>query len=278
MVTASSAAGLAANGTASTGRASSCKGYSKPEREPLMVRCPYDESAVEGVAMQRTTSCASVLPPKAPVGQRRSAAAPQAAGRQALQARKLVAKPNPFMEYDTREKRLARERHWLQEDDWYLRERQEDMRHGAQMKRLVERAMPDQELYEKRLFFGPYSLQLQAARAARGSNRRPATADNGIERALASVGSIARISSGKRPASANPGEDRDAAQHMRRLQQELKSSCNEEVMRQFSNTTGVAAEPALELQATAAFKEGLRRLFRNNVEDQMHDGQPALLQ
>lgn len=125
---------------------------------------------------------------------------------------------NPFIEYEDREKRLAQERQWLQEDSVYLDERKEDLRHGAKMRQLATRCSTDEELYENRMFWGPYSVRM---RATKGKSLGRECSPPPVQ--------------GKRPQSGGGGralpEDGVCAQ-IRKLQQEMKTVVNRRRVRE----------------------------------------------
>mmetsp|Transcript_172314 Transcript_172314/g.419015 ORF Transcript_172314/g.419015 Transcript_172314/m.419015 type:complete len:270 (+) Transcript_172314:393-1202(+) len=117
---------------------------------------------------------------------------------------------SPFVGYnDSREAWLMQERKWLREDEVYLLERKEDLRHTSLMKKLATTSASDQDLYEKRTFFGPHSVKLKAAKVSKGGK--------------ASVSPEGRNQVSGRKAGAGT-EYRGAAITMRKLQQELETS------------------------------------------------------
>eukprot|EP00440_Ansanella_granifera_P051024 gb/GFBE01055305.1/.p1 GENE.gb/GFBE01055305.1/~~gb/GFBE01055305.1/.p1 ORF type:complete len:371 (+),score=54.92 gb/GFBE01055305.1/:1-1113(+) len=145
---------------------------------------------------------------------------PRARGGAAEKAKKAAAARarNPFIEYDDREKRLSRERKWLQEDSTYLNGRKQELKHGTLMNHLNIASDSKQDLYDKRTFYGPYSMALKASkqRAQSAGRQRPQSA------CPAEVGR-------HRPVK----EDRSAAVTMKKLAQELRNSCSRETQRGF---------------------------------------------
>mmetsp|Transcript_84252 Transcript_84252/g.272681 ORF Transcript_84252/g.272681 Transcript_84252/m.272681 type:complete len:322 (-) Transcript_84252:52-1017(-) len=125
-------------------------------------------------------------------GQRRTASGPTS--KAASRARR-----NPFIEWDSREMVLMQERTRLQEDEAYMLKRKEDLRRGAMQKALAQRCSSQMDLFEKRAFYGNYSVKLRAAQVARGGK------------------------DGRRWAAAVP-ENRTAAWVMKKLQQDLEIS------------------------------------------------------
>mmetsp|Transcript_55702 Transcript_55702/g.155238 ORF Transcript_55702/g.155238 Transcript_55702/m.155238 type:complete len:407 (-) Transcript_55702:99-1319(-) len=75
---------------------------------------------------------------------------------------------NPFIDTQAREKRVLQERKWLEEDDLYMSERTEDLRHGTAMNLLVQRDTTVDDLFEKRVFYGPCSAHLRGQRRVPG--------------------------------------------------------------------------------------------------------------
>lgn len=135
-----------------------------------------------------------------------------------MQTKKKDAKArNPFIEYDVREKRLMRERKWLQEDSAYLMSRREELRCN---KLLLSLNMGSQEeLYVNRTFYGPFSIAMKAQKQrAASAGRRPQSAP----------------SAGAEAGQRNFKEDRAAlATTVKKLSQELRSSCSEQTQRGF---------------------------------------------
>lgn len=158
-------------------------------------------------------------------GPRRRGAASAAAPGVSSQKRAAAARArNPFIEYDVREKRLIRERKWLQEDSTYLAGRKEELRHSTMLKNLNIESESKQDLYEKRTYYGPYSVKLksQKQRAASAGRQRPASA-------APAVGEAGR----QRPA-APAGEDRGShASYVKKMAQELKNSSSDEFQKSF---------------------------------------------
>lgn len=117
-------------------------------------------------------------------GPRRRGAAAAAAAVSAKANRAAAARArNPFIENDVREKRLIRERKWLQEDSTYLSGRKEELRYSTLIKKHDIEGESKQDLYEKRTFYGPYSVKLksQKQRAASAGRQRPASAAPTVE-------------------------------------------------------------------------------------------------
>jgi len=81
---------------------------------------------------------------------------------------------NPFVQYDTRELSLARERRWLQEDDDYMRHRRQALRHGAASCSLALRSTSQQDLFEMRMFHGPCSIKVKSSRPRSSTGRNAA--------------------------------------------------------------------------------------------------------
>jgi hypothetical protein len=65
---------------------------------------------------------------------------------------------NPFVEFETREKRLMQERQWLlEEDGLYMQEKKKDLRHNRVQNYINRNVQDGDELYEERVFNGPMS-------------------------------------------------------------------------------------------------------------------------
>lgn len=87
---------------------------------------------------------------------------------------------NPFIEYETREKRMMLERKWLQEDSQYMRHKKEDLQHEKVRKDLAVETMRDEDLYHIRTFYGPHAIKLQEKKsrvehAVAGVTSRPSS-------------------------------------------------------------------------------------------------------
>lgn len=137
---------------------------------------------------------------------------------------------NPFIEYEDREKRLMRERRWLQEDSDYLEAKKEDLRHGTLLNHLSLQVDSQQDLYEKRIFYGPYSVKLKASQANRSFRGA-----SGLQTSNSSP-SLNSNRKNKPDRAISPSdcrEDRSAAQSMRWLAQELKNSCGPQTRQRF---------------------------------------------
>lgn len=151
--------------------------------------------------------------PAASGGPRRRGAAAAAAAAVSSQAKRATAARarNPFIENDVREKRLIKERKWLQEDSTYLSGRKEELRYSTLMKKHNIECESKQDLYEKRTYYGPYSVKLksQKQRAASAGRQRPASA-------------------------APAGEDRCShVVSVKKMAQELKNSSSDEFQKSF---------------------------------------------
>jgi len=184
---------------------------------------------------------------------------------------------NPFIEYDVREKRLKEERSWLQEDEAYLRERQEDLRHGSRMKNMAQRADSAGDLYEKRMYYGPHSMRLRNTRRSRsgaiarenqgsslGSPTDRACERGGQPPSRAAGGGAAaarKLNSGSKGAACAGinGADLQAALSMRRLRQELLESCCTEVQEAWGFAKPVVEETR---RQHGTILNGIRSLYR----------------
>jgi len=123
---------------------------------------------------------------------------------------------NPFLEYEDKEVRSTRERKWLQDDSTYMLQRKEDLRHGTAMKNLDTRAASAQELYDKRIYYGPCSAKLRASKSTRRTGRPAAHTGGGV---------YGRVSvSPHRQGGGRGRGDANATSQIRRLQQELQDS------------------------------------------------------
>mmetsp|Transcript_60595 Transcript_60595/g.131349 ORF Transcript_60595/g.131349 Transcript_60595/m.131349 type:complete len:439 (-) Transcript_60595:122-1438(-) len=78
---------------------------------------------------------------------------------------------NPFVEYETREKRLQMERRWLQTDPLYLEMRTLTMKHDATMARLAMLNKNMEDRYEEVVYHGACSIQVRAKEAIRELKR-----------------------------------------------------------------------------------------------------------
>eukprot|EP00411_Alexandrium_monilatum_P087070 CAMPEP_0175718650 /NCGR_PEP_ID=MMETSP0097-20121207/44279_1 /TAXON_ID=311494 /ORGANISM="Alexandrium monilatum, Strain CCMP3105" /LENGTH=326 /DNA_ID=CAMNT_0017026251 /DNA_START=1 /DNA_END=978 /DNA_ORIENTATION=- len=125
-----------------------------------------------------------------------------------------VVRKSPFVGCDSREASLAQERKWLREDELYLLERTEDLRHASVMKQLAERCASREDMYEKRIFFGPISLKIKASKSAKVAKVKPAEGKP-AETAGTEAGRAKR---------ATTAQHRSATNAMKKLQQELEVS------------------------------------------------------
>lgn len=143
----------------------------------------------------------------------------------AAMQKSLKQRRNPFVEYESREKRLTSERKWLQEDSVYMTERQEDLRHGAVQKSLATRTTSPEELYEKRTFFGSYSVKLKASRIPKPSRASPAGERIPGARAASAPAKRATCVAGSPPAASGfRREDASAASCIKTLKRDLEES------------------------------------------------------
>jgi len=77
------------------------------------------------------------------------------------------AKPNPFVEYEDREKRLKDERRWLLHDSCYLEEKVLTLKQASVHKNLWLDTIPDDDLAEARILFGNLSKKIRSIRNRR---------------------------------------------------------------------------------------------------------------
>lgn len=108
---------------------------------------------------------------------------------------------NLFETFD--ETKKLHERRWLEQDHSYMMLRTEELRRGTRMEKRNERDACDEDLYAKRTFHGPYSLQLLELRQGGGQRSR--------RRHAAATVSLFAIEV----------KDRSAAWHVQQLQKEL---------------------------------------------------------
>lgn len=73
---------------------------------------------------------------------------------------------SPFIEYETREKRMMLERKWLQEDPEYMSYKREALQREKLQKALGSRSCSDEVLYQLRTFYGPCAIKVHGKRSA----------------------------------------------------------------------------------------------------------------
>lgn len=203
-----------------------------PAGPPKLQRA-QSEAAVAGAptgeAGQTCCQNPSMSPPPSPScprmvaaspPRRRGAASSAAAGVSSQKRAAAARARNPFIEYDVREKRLIKERKWLQEDSTYLAGRTEELRYSTMLKNMNIESESKQDLYEKRTYYGPYSVKLknQKQRAASAGRQRPVSA----------------AEAGRQRPAAPAGEDRGShASYVKKMAQELKNSSSDEFQKSF---------------------------------------------
>jgi len=194
-----------------------------------------------------------------------------------IQIKLAMRQRTPFIEYENKAMRLSRERRWLQEDSLHLSERKEDLRRGIRLNKLAQVGSSTDDIYEKRTFYGSYSVKLRELAAQRRRSSK-----GGLQPAAA-MHTAARRMPEKRPTSAPAGgrgrrtgrpkeplcEDRSAVVNLRKLQKELTNSCSEETQRSFQDVGGCA--PRLPLARalssnTLAMHRGLHALLETQKE------------
>eukprot|EP00930_Biecheleria_cincta_P040352 TRINITY_DN27652_c0_g1_i1.p1 TRINITY_DN27652_c0_g1~~TRINITY_DN27652_c0_g1_i1.p1 ORF type:complete len:360 (-),score=70.20 TRINITY_DN27652_c0_g1_i1:30-1109(-) len=180
-------------------------------------------------------------------GPRRRGAAAAAATAVNSQAKRAAAARarNPFIEYDVREKRLIRERKWLQEDSTYLFGRKEELRYSTLMKKHNIECESKQDLYEKRTYYGPYSVKLKSQKQRAASAGR------------------------QRPASAAPAGEAHAVS-VKKMAQELKNSCSDDFQKSFIRSLS-GWEKDLFIQRLSDWEIDLLRSRGISLEDSPRD-------
>lgn len=182
---------------------------------------------------------------------------PQQRGREASQPRRRAGGPvdkakkaasakarNPFIEYDVREKRIGQERKWLQEDSTYLKGKKEDLKFGTLMNNMDIANFSHQDLYDKRTFYGPYSIAMKKSkqRAQSAGRQRPQSAAPGPAGAEAVRQRFMK-------------EDCRAAASIRNLAKDLQNSCSEETRKGFRDAEARSKGLPTEEQLVAAEKD-----------------------
>lgn len=77
---------------------------------------------------------------------------------------------NPFIEYEDRGLRMQMERRWLTEDSKYMQLRTDNLRYGSMRHNKAQKDRQADELFEERILFGPYSVQLRAIQEKKKGN------------------------------------------------------------------------------------------------------------
>lgn len=97
-----------------------------------------------------------------PGGELKRAMSPLGAAWTGTRAQKHEKKSrNPFVECMDREQRLTMERQWLlEEDGMYMQERKKDLKHYRVQNKIDVQEEDDDTLYEKAVFYGPYSMNM----------------------------------------------------------------------------------------------------------------------
>lgn len=189
------------------------RGRGKEQRAPGRVRkASLDEVAKEAwppdVSETYDTEASAPRPPMLHSNKqinRTGGAGPKSTSsrRRANSAQAAKSRKNPFAAYDTREFWLVQEHRWVQDDEKFFLEKKEDLRVSSLLKKLASWDASEQDLYERRTFFGPHSVKLKAKKAAK----------------VADASAMVPWKEGQRPNSAA-----EVMTTIKKLQQELESS------------------------------------------------------
>jgi len=71
-------------------------------------------------------------------------------------------KRNPFIAFEDKEMRKVEVRKWLVKSPEYMKEKKIDLEHEAMVKARSKRMSSADDLYDARIFYGPYSIAMQA--------------------------------------------------------------------------------------------------------------------
>jgi len=164
---------------------------------------------------------------------------------------------NPFVECQDHEQRLTLERKWLLEDDGlYMQEKKKDLKHNAIHKYIDLKWQDVDDLYQKSVFYGPYSMSMQENKTGHKAGVR-------LEKPEVSGKGGA---TGKRNGGSKKGESAEVLAHqtsavqVKALQRQLEKSTG-----QFSEQE--APKKVLQPTTTLSLSSGLKDLFRRKAAD-----------
>lgn len=196
---------------------------------------------------------------------------------------------NPFVECMDREQRLTMERQWLLEDDGcYMQEKKKDLRHNATHNRINLAWQESDDLYEKTVFYGSYSMNMyekKLGQKIRGAHRveRPelvrSSAGRGKRSGTTKKGDSAEVLSKNKSALQGmlndlEGSAKSLERHVNGEEQakdKKKKKGFKEVQRRISLSKG-ASQPTL---TTAQSTPTLRKNIRMNVHDSIANSRLA---